>query len=122
METNHNPKHILVVDDELSVRTTIRLVLSWEGYRVTEAPDGPAALELFAHDHFDLVITDYQMPGMRGHELASRVKQRFPTRPVLMLTAYLGDALTDFRAVDAFLHKPFDLPIFRQTVARLLKD
>jgi CheY-like chemotaxis protein len=113
-------KHILVVDDQPEVRQLLRSLLTWDGHRVTEAPDGLAALDLFLRDHFDLVITDYQMPGMLGLEFAGKVKKCLATQPVLMLTGHLGVARPDTQVVDAFLAKPFAVPAFRLAVARLL--
>ena len=112
--------HILVVDDEPDVRRTVGLLLSLDGYKVTEAGDGFTALELAAKQHFDLVITDFLMPCMKGHEFAARIKASAPRKPVLMITAHLGEAVLDNKVVDAFLNKPFDLGDFRRTVARLI--
>ena len=51
-------------------------------------PTAPRRSTLFKADHFDLVITDFEMPQMKGNELAARIKQISPSQPILMITAY----------------------------------
>ena len=113
-------KRILLVDDQQSVREAISLLLGLDEHAVIEASNGAEALDLFLHDQFDLVITDFEMPKMKGNELAARIKQLSPAQPILMITAYaekLGD--TD-NPVDAILNKPFALEELRQVMARFL--
>jgi CheY-like chemotaxis protein len=113
-------KRILLADDQQSVREAISLLLSLEEHEVTEAADGAEALELFMRGQFDLVITDFEMPNMKGDELAVRIKRVSPSQPILMITAYpeqLGDA---HNPVDAMLNKPFQLQDLRQIMAKLL--
>ena len=113
-------KRILLADDQQSVRDAIRLLLSLDEHTVVEAADGAEALAAFMRDRFDLVITDFEMPNMKGNELAARIKHIAPTQPVLMITAYaeaLGDSV---RPVDAVLDKPFQFQDLRQAMADLL--
>jgi CheY-like chemotaxis protein len=113
-------KRILLVDDEESVRQTISIVLRLDDHTVIEAENGRTALELFLRDHFDLVITDFEMPIMRGNELAVRIKQHSPAQPVLMITAY-AERLREFdNPVDGILDKPFHIEDLRQRMAELL--
>jgi CheY-like chemotaxis protein len=79
-------KRILVVDDEPLVRDSVRMVLAFDGYEVQTASGGTEALELLEHESFDLVITDFNMPGIKGDELAVKIKARWPRKPVIMLT------------------------------------
>ena len=113
-------KRILLVDDQQNVREAIRLLLGLDEHAVTEAESGPAALDLFRHDHFDLVITDFEMPIMKGNELAARIKQLSPSQPVLMITAYAGRLSDSGNAVDGILDKPFHLEDLRQLLEKLL--
>ena len=62
-------KSILVVDDEKSQREILEVILSGEGYNVTTASSGEAAMKFVADRHFDLVLTDFQMGGMTGLDL-----------------------------------------------------
>jgi CheY-like chemotaxis protein len=113
-------KHILLVDDQRPVRDAINLLLGLDEHIVVEATNGAQALASFKPNHFDLVITDLEMPQMKGDELAKRIKQISPSQPILMITAYterLGDA---DNPVDAVLNKPFQLEDFRRTMAELL--
>jgi CheY-like chemotaxis protein len=113
-------KRILLVDDQQAVRQAISLLLSLDEHEIIEASNGAEALDVFTPDRFDLVITDFEMPRMKGNELAVRIKRLSPTQPILMITAYverLGDC---DNPVDAVLNKPFQLKELRQIMARLL--
>jgi len=112
-------KHILLADDQQEVRDTIKLLLRLDEHTVAEAKNGREALEMFTQDRFDLVITDYAMPEMRGDELAANVKHLAPSQPILMLTgsAELLDGLST--PVDALLTKPFSLVDLRRVIGRL---
>lgn len=100
-------KRILVVDDQEPVRECLRMVLEMDGYQVTEASDGAEALRSFTSDQFDLVITDLEMPVMRGNELAAGIKSLAPSVPILMITASAGARRETGNPVDALLSKPF---------------
>ena len=113
-------KRILLVDDQQSVREAIALLLSLDEHTIVEATNGLEALALFKPGHFDLVITDFEMPQMKGNELATRIKQAWPSQPVLMITAY-AEQLGDYdNPVDALLSKPFHLEDLRRAMAELL--
>jgi CheY-like chemotaxis protein len=108
---------LLVVDDEPSICDCIRLLLSHDGHDVEVANSAGAALSVFAKDKFDLIFTDYSMPGMKGDELAERIKAVAPNQPVMMISGFAPerDAL---RSVDFVLSKPFDLGDLREAVSR----
>ena len=113
-------KRILLVDDQPSVREAISLLLSLDEHTVIEAGNGVEALDVFGREQFDLVITDFEMPNMKGNELARRIKQLSPAQPIVMITAYaerLGDSNNP---VDALLNKPFQLEDLRRAMAELL--
>jgi len=114
--------HILVVDDDAVNRTLARAVLEKNGYRVTEAPDGVAALELLAAaSDFQLMVLDVDMPRMGGAEVLDRVRHSVATAglPVVVLTGSTGDEtevqMMD-RGADDYVRKPIDPPRF---VARI---
>ena len=79
---------ILVVDDEQIIRESLGFVLKKEGYHVEEASNGVEALRKHEERLFDIIITDIEMPEMRGMELLERVTQRTPQTFVLMITAF----------------------------------
>ena len=113
-------KRILLVDDQSSVREAISLLLSLDEHTVVEAGNGAEALELFRRSQFDLVITDFEMPKMKGNELAAKIKQLRPAQPILMITAYAEQIGDSDNPVDALLNKPFQLEDLRQAISRLL--
>ena len=108
---------ILVVDDEPAVGGTIKLMLEHEGYKVQIATSSKEALTLLEVGTFDLVITDYAMPEMKGDKLAAAVKKMRPHLPVIMITAHAdvlkasGNPLT---GVDVLIDKPFLLEDLRE--------
>jgi CheY-like chemotaxis protein len=113
-------KNVLLADDQLDVRESIRMLLKVDGHTVTEASDGAEALDWFKRSRFDLVITDFLMPKMKGNELATRIKQQAPAQPILMVTAH-GERLGDSKnPVDAILYKPFTFGELRQAITNLL--
>jgi len=114
---------ILVVDDEPAVGDAIKMMLKFDGHEVQTASGSKEALSLLEQDKFDLIITDYSMPGMKGDELAAVIKQRLPHQPIIMISAYAemlkssGNPLT---GVDFMLSKPFFMADLREAVTRVL--
>jgi len=122
MEQDQMPrKRILLVDDEGIVRESIRLLLSMDNHTVVEANNGVEALYLFTRAEFDLVVTDFQIPFMKGSELAARIKQLLPRQPILMITGHAEKPGPD-NPVDAVLDKPFNLNQLRAAMARVLSE
>jgi CheY-like chemotaxis protein len=112
-------KRILLVEDERVVREALRALLSLDAHTVVEANNGAEAFALFRSGQFDLVLTDFEMPFIKGDELATRIKRIAPKQPILMLTAY-GHRRSSDNPVDAVLNKPFDSTVLREIMARLL--
>lgn len=115
---------ILVVDDELSMREFISILLEREGYEVLTAADATTALERLAASSIDLVISDVQMPGLNGLELLSRIRASCPETAVLLITAYS----TAEQAVEAmklgaydYLAKPFKVEEIKVLVHNALE-
>jgi DNA-binding NtrC family response regulator len=116
-------KAILVVDDEKSQREILEMILSGEGYDVTTASSGEAALK-FVHDRrFDLVLTDLKMTGMSGLDLLKELVAFDKSIMVILLTAH-GTVDSAFEAKDlgafAYLQKPYDREKLLETVGRAL--
>ncbi len=112
-------KKILVVDDEPLVADAVRMMLTFEGHEVVTARNAQEALALFEPGKFDLVITDYAMPGMKGDELAAAIKSRAPGKPVILITAYaemLKASNVPLGAVDHIVSKPFRLDDLRAAI------
>jgi CheY-like chemotaxis protein len=116
-------RRILVVDDEPLVCDSVRRMLAVDGHQVETVATGEAALTLFQKDSFDLIIVDYEMPGMNGDELAAAIKALNPNQPILMITAYpetLASSGNPLVGVELLLSKPFDLQELRDAVSKLL--
>jgi len=87
METSGKvPRRVLVVDDDPLVADSIRRMLVFQGYRVETASSGDEALALFSQSGFDLTVLDYEMPRMKGDQLAAAIKNLVPSQPVIMFT------------------------------------
>jgi PAS domain S-box-containing protein len=105
-------ERILLVEDEASLQRIARRILESAGYRLVCADNGAEALALCARDPepFDLLLTDVVMPGMSGHELASRLAGTRPAMKVLFASGYLHDAFPDRARLGSdvhFLAKPY---------------
>ena len=115
-------RRILVVDDEPLVCDAVRMMLAFDGHQVETVLSGNEALALLDEGQFDVVITDFKMPGMQGDELAAVIKARNPKQPVVMITAYAemlqasGNPLT---GVDFVISKPFLLENLREAIAKV---
>jgi CheY-like chemotaxis protein len=116
------PLKILVVEDDLLVSRSLALILKRAGYLTDVVADAKHALLLFEPGKFDLVITDYEMPGMKGDELASIIKSQAPAQPVIILTGYLERLERDEKPIvaDAVLGKPFPMAELLDTITKTL--
>ncbi|ONI90651.1 DNA-binding response regulator [Actinosynnema sp. ALI-1.44] len=101
--------HVLVVDDDETVRDVVRRYLELAGHEVTLAGDGEQALELVARSEPDLIVLDLMLPGIDGLEVCRRIRQRSAV-PVVMLTA-LGEEENRIAGLqlgaDDYVTKPF---------------
>jgi two-component system response regulator MprA len=110
---------VLVVDDELAVRTSLQRALGLERYEVDLAQDGREALERVAAARYDAIVLDVSMPTLDGLEACRRLRSAGDRTPVLMLTARdsVDDRVAGLDAgADDYLVKPFAL---RELQARL---
>jgi CheY-like chemotaxis protein len=114
-------KRILLVEDERVMRETLRRLFAQDRHTVVEANNGAEALTLFHSSKFDLVVVDFEMPFVKGDELASRIRQVVPNQPILMISASPQRPTRD-NPVDQVLKKPFDCARFRETVSTLLSQ
>ncbi|MDT4952156.1 MAG: hypothetical protein QOJ02_294 [Acidobacteriota bacterium] len=117
-------KTILVVDDEKSQREILEMILSGEGYDVTTASSGEAALKFAKDRRFDLALTDLKMTGMDGIELLQHLLAQDSSIIVILLTAHgsiesAKEALR--RGAFDYLQKPYDRDTLLETIRRALK-
>jgi CheY-like chemotaxis protein len=116
---------ILFVDDEEALADLGKQVLSSLGYEVVAMTNGREALAVFRAqpNWFDLVFTDYTMPGMTGAELACRIISMRPDIPVVLCTGY-SETINEERAreigVSAFMMKPFTHRDIAEVVSKAL--
>jgi two-component system cell cycle sensor histidine kinase/response regulator CckA len=124
MDQGKGKSHILLVEDEASVRNVIVRLLTKLGYSVVSAENAEMAFEIFdGGDEFDLVITDIVMPGLSGIEMAGVLKERLPSQRFLFISGYSSK---EFGAkLDAppepFLAKPFTIQELAEAVKRALE-
>lgn len=114
-------KTILIVDDDASVRDSLKKLLKAEGYRVLTAPDSAEALELFMREAIDLVVMDVNLGKEDGWETFERMAATNGTVPTVIVTAEFGQRDRAIAAgVEALIEKPMDVPVFLKIVEHLL--
>ncbi len=115
--------HILIVDDEKSIRETLKEILEYEKHEVSQAPDGEAALTILMQDQVDVVLCDIKMPKMDGIELLDRAIAEGISAPFIMISAH-GTIDTAVEATKKgafdFIQKPPDLNKLLVTVRNAL--
>ncbi len=103
---------ILIIDDEKSIRNTLKEILSYEGYEVTEAQDGIEGLKFVEKDKFDIILSDIKMPKMDGIEVLEKLQEISPETPVVMISGH-GNIDTAVEAIRKgafdYISKPLDL-------------
>ncbi|NQY67489.1 MAG: sigma-54-dependent Fis family transcriptional regulator, partial [Flavobacteriales bacterium] len=103
---------ILIIDDEKSIRNSLRDILEYEKFEIDDAENGKSGLEFIRNNQYDLVLCDIKMPAMDGIEVLERINILNPDLPIIMVS---GHGTLD-TAVDAikkgafdFIQKPLDL-------------
>ena len=105
------PNKILVVDDEQIIRESLTYVLTKENYRVDEAENGKIAYEKLLETSYDLVITDLEMPEMKGTELLDKIRNLSVQTSTIVVTAYgsLETAISALRSgASDYILKPVE--------------
>jgi CheY-like chemotaxis protein len=119
-------RRILIVDDDEQVALGLRDSLeTLPNCEVAVATDGTQALHIFGRQPFDLLITDYQMPGMDGIALAKRVRRLYPQTAIIMITAYGSETLhgqVNDVSIQRILDKPARIVEIRSAVSEVLGD
>lgn len=118
-----SPERILVAEDDADIRGLVAVVLSDAGFRVTCANDGKEGWDALCADHFDLLVTDHDMPNLTGLELLCRIRAGRANLPVVLISGSMPLGEPDlFRclAPGVALEKPFSLKVLLRTIQRLL--
>jgi len=112
---------VLLVDDDASLAEAVQAVLESRGYQVARAVDGEAGLQAAEQHEYDVLLTDFRMPGLGGMQLLEKVKSARPALPVVMMTAF---STTD-RVIEAtkkgafdYLIKPFEMPELLEVISK----
>jgi DNA-binding NtrC family response regulator len=103
---------ILVIDDERSIRNTLKDILEYEKYEVDLAEDGKEGVEKAKHSEYDIILCDIKMPGMDGIEVLDHLSDNNPDTPVVMISGH-GNIDTAVESIKKgaydFIEKPLDL-------------
>jgi len=129
MNTNsfNQNKTILLVDDDVSIRITIKAVLENQGYKVIEVDSGEICLHICQHQIPDIILIDAVMPGMDGFSCSDQLKKIFDDEcpPILMITV-LDDKDSIHRSFDVgiteYIVKPFDWNHLISTIQKLIQN
>jgi CheY-like chemotaxis protein len=119
---------VLVADDDPEICTLIKTILTKGPYEITLCNDAESALVHIQRDEpYDILISDFMLPGISGIELITQVRQNGATSrmPIVMISGhnnYAMDARAKAAGANAFLNKPFTLSQLRTTVHQLLTD
>lgn len=114
---------VLIVDDVATIRGFVRAAIAPLNYSILEAHNGARALELCRQEQPDLVITDWNMPGMRGDELIKHIRAEDSQTHIIVLTAEgARDQVSTMLALDiqGYVLKPFQLPALRRRIQAVL--
>jgi len=109
---------VLVVDDNHAVRSAVSMMLSRLGYEVSSADSGESALRIFLNTKFDVVVSDYDMPGMDGVAFACSLKRFSPCTRIVIMTGAGRETVLSRKggAVDEVLCKPFTMTEIGETI------
>jgi len=112
---------ILVVDDNKFLRIVVSKMLSRLGYEVSSADSGENGLSIFLKNKFDIVLSDYEMPGMDGVAFACSIKKSSPRTRVVIMTGAGKETVFSRKspAVDEVISKPFTLAEINETIRNL---
>src|ERR687894_774947 len=117
-------RRLLLVEDDLTLRQALSFNLTREGYEVTSAADGEAALEAARGERLDLVLLDVMLPGMSGVEVLRVLRREGVTTPVIILSAK-GDEIDRVVGLkvgaDDYVAKPFSRPELLARIEAVLR-
>ncbi len=117
-------KRILMIDDDKHMHRILQLYLRGKQVEVVGVSSGRMALHKLEQEPFDLILTDIQMPGMDGKELIQKIREKFPSLPILIISAYeeekFQDEVNSLKNIQ-MVPKPFDQNTILQMIDSFLK-
>jgi len=117
---------ILIIDDNRYVRKILCDFFKLSGFKVYSLNDGIAALSLLKNEHFDIIITDYSMPGINGVELTRILRIQYPQTLIIGISADCNERDFLDAGADAFFNKPFNprelLSTIQQNTQKISSD
>ena len=115
---------VLIVDDEISIRTILGQMLKKSDFEAEVANDGVEALKKLKTSPFDIVVSDINMPNMDGVALLKKIKETYPNIPVVFITAFGKDKII-IEAMKVgladFIEKPFKMDAVISTINKYIK-
>ena len=111
--------HILIVEDEDSVREFLIRALGHRGHEVTAVANGSVALEALQKGSFDLLLTDIVMPELDGVSLALKVSKDFPDLRIVMMTGYASERQRAYD-LDTLVHEVVDKPFTLEQICAVV--
>jgi DNA-binding NtrC family response regulator len=115
-------KQILIVDDDQLLRQCLYYLFEGK-YSVTTAENGREGLDKFKQNGFDLVITDYKMPGLDGGSMAKSIRESQPTQAIVMMSGEDHVSMRDYieeGIINEYLEKPFSIKRITEVAKRYL--
>jgi CheY-like chemotaxis protein len=124
-ESDARTERVILVDDDSSVRRATQQILEYLGFEVQAYPDGQTAFQAIAQDRrpISLLVTDYNMPGLTGYELAQLVRTQRPGVPILIASGADEDSIlaeVDPSEMPPFIQKPYSLNSLATKVREIL--
>ena len=120
-ETKTRPAYVLIVDDEVDIARGVDAILARSGYRTRQVHTAEDAFESIQRDRPDLVLSDLEMPGMSGLDLAAKLREDpgLESIPFILATA-ATIGRSHFGVIDGFLVKPYESPVLLKFVSEHL--
>src|SRR5215471_19516003 len=122
--SNPEPISILLVDDDVNIRETMKAILEQEGYNVRTAGSGAEAIKRSNDELFDVAVVDMRLPDVLGTDLLGKLRKRTPKTRKIILTGYpsMNNAIDSVNeGADAYILKPVQADVVLKTIAEQLK-
>ncbi len=111
---------VLIVDDDATVRSMMAFILEGFQFDPSTTDTAEKALKLLEKEHYDVLITDYEMPGMNGVELIRSVQSVFPRPAVILMTGCGDETVLKLSGADMYLRKPFSAMLLKDCIDKLI--